>query len=54
MDRGITGLNGRGMYTNRKRNTFLCGFSKEIFQLKEIVRDIDPRAFVIVGDVRKF
>lgn len=54
MDRGITGLKGRGMYTKQEKEILFCVVSqKEIFKLKEIVRDQDPRAFVIVGDVRE-
>ncbi|WP_058486743.1 YitT family protein [Defluviitalea phaphyphila] len=54
MDRGVTGLNGRGMYTKDKKEILFCVVSKkEIFQLKEIVRNKDHEAFVIVSDVRE-
>lgn len=54
MDRGVTGLNGRGMYTKQEKEILFCVVSKkEIFKLKEIVRDKDSKAFVIVGDVKE-
>lgn len=54
MDRGVTGLCGRGMYTKQEKEVLLCVVSKkEIFKLKEIVRNQDTNAFVIVGDVKE-
>jgi len=54
LDRGVTGLSGRGKYTNESKEVLLCVVSKrEIVKLKEIVRDIDLNAFVIVADVRE-
>ncbi len=54
LDRGVTGLEGEGKYTNKPREVLLCVVSKrEIVKLKEIVRDIDLSAFVIVADVRE-
>lgn len=54
LDRGVTGLNGRGKYTDLNKEVLLCVVSKrEIIKLKEIVRDIDSEAFVIVADVRE-
>ncbi|NLK22005.1 MAG: YitT family protein [Epulopiscium sp.] len=54
LDRGVTGLNGRGMYTKDVKEILFCVVSKkQIFQLKEIVREMDKKAFVIVGDVRE-
>lgn len=54
LERGVTGLTGRGKYTNASKEVLLCVVSKrEIVKLKEIVRDIDVNAFVIVADVRE-
>lgn len=54
MSRGVTGLNARGMYSGKARDMLCCVVSKkEISQLKEIVGDLDRRAFVIVSDVRE-
>ncbi len=54
LDRGVTGLNGEGMYSATQKNVLLCVVSKrEIVRLKEIVRITDPKAFIIVTDVRE-
>ncbi len=54
MDRGVTGLSGRGMYTNQAKDVLLCVVSpKEIVQIKEIVHKIDQKAFVVVVDSRE-
>jgi len=54
MDRGVTGLNAKGMYTNVERNVLLCVVAKkEIAILKEIVASVDDGAFVILTDVRE-
>lgn len=54
MDRGVTGLNAEGMYSGEDKMMLCCVVSrKEISQIKEIVREFDGRAFVIVSDVRE-
>ena len=54
LDRGVTGMDAKGMYTQDYKCVLYCGVSrKEIVQLKEIVNDVDPDAFVIVSDVRE-
>lgn len=52
MDRGVTGLNGRGMYSGRERTVLMCIIGHlEAIQLRRIVSQVDPDAFVIVTDV---
>lgn len=54
MDRGITGINAKGMYTNYEKNMLFCVVSKkEITQLINIVSQIDQKAFLIVSDARE-
>ena len=54
MERGVTGLNAVGMYSNTDRKMLFCVVSrKEIVQIREIVREFDTRAFVIVSDVKE-
>ena len=54
IDRGVTGLNGTGMYTGQPRNVLMCVVSKkEIVRVKELVYEMDPSAFVILSDVRE-
>ena len=54
LGRGATLLHGLGMYTGSERPVILTVISRrEIDALKEIVKTIDPSAFVIVSDVRE-
>ena len=54
IDRGVTELKGRGMYTKHDKNVLICVVStKELIQLKQLVSEIDANAFVIVADVRE-
>ncbi|MFC4737005.1 YitT family protein [Bacillus daqingensis] len=51
VDRGVTKLAGYGGYTNHDRPVLLCVVGRnEITKLKQLVRTIDPSAFVIVSD----
>lgn len=52
--RGVTAVNAVGMYSGNDKKMLFCVVSKkEIVQLKEIVGQIDPAAFVIVSDARE-
>ncbi len=54
VNRGVTGIPVQGMYSNNEKNMLLCVVSqKEIVQLVDLVAQIDPKAFVIVSDVRE-
>lgn len=54
LDRGVTGLKAKGMYSGTDKWMLYCVVSKkEIVEVKEIVAKIDPKAFVIVSDARE-
>jgi uncharacterized membrane-anchored protein YitT (DUF2179 family) len=54
LDRGVTALHARGMYSGEEKLMLYCVVSqKQIVQVKEIVSEIDPHAFVIVSDARE-
>lgn len=54
IERGVTGIAITGMHTGKHRNMLMCVVSrKEIVELKEIVFEIDPDAFVILTDVNE-
>lgn len=54
MERGVTGLKAKGMYSGEDKCMLYCVVSqKEIVRVKEIVAEIDPNAFVIVSDARE-
>lgn len=49
--RGVTMLEGEGMYTKRNRNVVLtCVKNNQLTQLKQIVKNIDEHAFIIIND----
>lgn len=51
MDRGATVLKGEGAFSGEERNIIMCAVRRnEAFRLKQIVYDIDPNAFIMVGD----
>ncbi|MEW5921949.1 MAG: YitT family protein [Bacillota bacterium] len=52
LERGATFLEGRGAYTGDERYMILCVFAQsQVTRLKNIVRETDPGAFVIVTNV---
>lgn len=54
LDRGVTGLHAKGMYTQEEKCVLYCIVTqKEIIGLKDIVNEVDPNAFVIVSDVKE-
>lgn len=54
VQRGVTGLNARGMYSNSKKEVLFCVVNKkEIIKIKDIVSEIDMGAFLIVEDARE-
>ena len=54
LDRGVTALTGQGMYTKEKRQVLLIIVHRsQVNQLKEIVYNIDSRAFVILAEVHE-
>lgn len=51
LSRGVTMLDGMGWYTKKDEQIIMCVVKKsEIYQLKLIVREIDPGAFMIVTE----
>lgn len=54
MERGLTILEGRGGYTKEKREVLYLVINKqEIVQLRKIIEDIDPIAYVTVHNVQE-
>ena len=51
MRRGVTAWEGEGAYTKEDTHILYVVLSKyEVAQLKEIVREVDPNAFVIISE----
>ncbi|CAK7059194.1 YitT family protein [Tissierella carlieri] len=52
LHRGVTFLKGQGGYTHEDKNIIYCILtSREIAKLKEIVNEVDPKAFFTITDV---
>lgn len=51
LERGVTLLNGRGGYTGEERTILYCVISRtEVGRLKDLVHNVDPQAFMVIGD----
>ena len=49
--RGVTMLEGEGMYTHKERNVIMtCVKNRQLTQVREIVKDVDENAFIIIND----
>lgn len=54
LDRGVTGIEATGMYSNTDKKMLFCVVSKkEMVEVLDIVTRKDPQAFVIVSDARE-
>lgn len=52
MDRGVTVLQGKGSFTGENRDVLYCVVARnEITRLKNLIKSIDPHAFVAVTSV---
>jgi uncharacterized membrane-anchored protein YitT (DUF2179 family) len=54
LERGVTFLQGVGAYTGNERIVIYCVITRsEVAQLKGIVREVDPKAFVVIGQAHE-
>lgn len=54
LDRGVTVLEGRGFYTGHEKNVLLSAMKKrQAAELKALVSEIDPDAFIILSDAHQ-
>jgi len=54
LERGVTILSGTGAYTGQPRNVIYCAVSRmEINRLKILVHEIDPKAFMVIGQAQE-
>jgi uncharacterized membrane-anchored protein YitT (DUF2179 family) len=54
LSRGVTALKGTGMYTKQDKDVLLVVVERtEVIRLKELVKGIDDKAFVILTDIRE-
>ena len=49
--RGVTMMNGQGMYTMKEHNVLLtCVKNRQLTQLKQLVKSVDESAFIIINE----
>jgi uncharacterized membrane-anchored protein YitT (DUF2179 family) len=49
--RGVTMMEGKGMYTGNDHNVvFTCVKNRQLTQLKQIVKSVDEKAFIIINE----
>lgn len=54
MERGVTILQGKGGYTGEDRPVLYCVITRaEVTQVKTIVREADPQAFIVIGQAHE-
>ena len=54
VERGSTAIYAKGMYTNEKKMMLLCvGSRNDIARIKQIVLNIDNKAFIIISNARE-
>lgn len=54
MERGVTFLQGTGAYTGQERPVLYCVITRsEVSQLKTIVEEADPAAFLVIGQAHE-
>ena len=53
-ERGVTGVRCVGMYSKRESCMLMCVVSsKQLSDYLALIKDIDEKAFVIIGDVHE-
>src|SRR5699024_5270676 len=51
---GVTYLTGKGGYSGQEKTIIYCVVSRlEMAKMKEVIKQIDPRAFMSVGEVNE-
>lgn len=54
MQRGVTLLSARGGFTGAERTVLYCVISRsEVIRLKSLVREVDPMAFMVIGQAQE-
>ncbi len=52
--RGVTAWEGRGLYSGKERRILYCAISRsEVNPLKAIIYEVDPAAFVVIGQAHE-
>ena len=52
--RGVTGIYGKGMYTDNKKLVLMCAIGRnDLAEIKNEIKKIDSRAFLIIANARE-
>ena len=52
--RGVTGLYGKGMYSNKEKLVLICAVPRgDVYKIKDLARRIDKRSFIVVVNARE-
>ena len=52
--RGVTGLYGKGMYSNKDKLVLICAANRgDISRIKNIAKEIDEKCFIVVSNARE-
>ena len=54
LDRGVTILHGEGAWSGQEKQVLMCAFKqRQIVMMKQLVKELDPAAFLIVCDAHE-
>ncbi len=54
IERGTTGIYGKGMYTNEERLILMCAVTRrDVSKVTEIAKKIDKNSFIIITNSRE-
>lgn len=54
VERGVTGLYGKGMYTGTDKTVLFCVTSRrEVSKIRLIIKEIDPQSFMVITNARE-
>lgn len=52
--RGVTGLYGKGMYSDKDKLVLICAASRgDIYKIKKLAKEIDEKCFIVVANARE-
>lgn len=52
--RGVTGLYGKGMYSNKDKLVLICAASRrDVYRIKDLAKRIDEKSFIVVASARE-
>lgn len=54
MERGVTGLYGKGMYTENEKLVLVCACPrKDVGKVRQIAKEVDENSFIIISNARE-